>query len=613
MDLSGTSDAFLEKNLFVEKEALYLSLPQDPRIKGHTSHDGDVLISYFIKDIYMTNFGCTCIQGILILNMLLNQTLYALVYSIQVFLCLAGTGVLMIAHIVWMSFHRDYLATRTKAKTKLIPGTLTRLMSSGSGEPTRLMSSGSLHSLSLDDVWPVTTVNSTLNEIASLQKVRHLGDYDPEESGKFTIILDLARNILLFSAFLDLTNRSEPVVQLMSLIELKPYTENDDCFCVIYGSYYGKMRTHTSHFTQGLAGIGPATLLRVEGDSISRRYSKRVVPCHFPERFLSWRDLRVGLKCGGKSDVRLPANSTVKVETPVFIPDEERMEFGVCVSVVYKHLDPYRLVEWLEMQRILGVGKIFIYNSSIGFQESRVLWDYQDEGFVEVHQIPPIQGIIDGQNESIAERRARQVIGLNDCMFRNMFQFKYMCGLDTDEFIMPQITSNLSSLLRRIYQEQPHRMTSHQMTSHRMTSTSVGLYTFQTVNFLSEPGYDPRPDLSKPWYTHYLRYRWGLPVRRFSTHPKVIFNPRVCKALFVHRCAKLDSTYREVRVDITTGFLSHHKDRYCVGKAIREDLCSSPHLRTLYDGVLKYETLLVKSVNDKLHHLGLSTDTQPVG
>ncbi len=177
------------------------------------------------------------------------------------------------------------------------------------------------------------------------------------------------------------------------------------------------------------------------------------------------------------------------------------------------------------MQRILGVGKVFIYKSSIGLQESRVLWDYQDEGFVEVHQIPPIERSVDGLVETKEDISVRQGIGLNDCVFRNMFQFKYMCGLDTDEFIMPQPTANLSSLLHAIQQS----------LSPELKSTPVGSYLFQTVDFLSEPGYDPRPDLSKPWYTHYLRYRWGLPVRSHGIHAKIIFNPRACKALFVHR------------------------------------------------------------------------------
>ena len=474
---------------------------------------------------------------------------------------------------------------------------------------TKEFSSGTLMLPKHINTSDYSTVKSKLIQMVGSQK-RNIANRDhySADEGKFTIVLDPGRNILLLTAFLDLTDRNTPVIRVLCLLELKTYSEDEDCRCVVHGTRYdGKLMTHVSRLSSSLAAIGPPTGMKVEGDDIHRGYRHRVVPCHFPERFLSWRDLRVGLKCGGKSDVRLPANSTVKVETPVFIPDEERMEFGVCVSVVYKHLDPYRLVEWLEMQRILGVGKIFIYNSSIGFQESRVLWDYQDEGFVEVHQIPPIQKLIDGQSERVGDRRARQVLGLNDCMFRNMFQFKYMCGIDTDEFIMPQVTFNLSSLLRAIHHDRAPKLNSYH----------IGTYMFETVNFLSEPGYDPRPDLSKPWYTHYLRYRFGLPVHSSGIHAKIIFNPRACKALFVHRCSELQRSFVKVIVKDTTALLNHHKTTYCTDRRLRRlpdnRLCLSPHLRSLYDGVLKYETLLVKSVTDRLHHLGLSTDTEPSG
>ncbi len=143
-----------------------------------------------------------------------------------------------------------------------------------------------------------------------------------------------------------------------------------------------------------------------------------------------------------------------------------------------------------------------------------------------------------------------------------------------------------------------------------MKSVPVGFYKFKTVNFLSEPGYDLRPDLSKPWYTHYLRYRWGLPVRSIGIHPKIIFNPRACKTLFVHRCSKQQNPFIQVVVNFTPAFLNHHKIQYCRNRTT-SDICSSPHLRSLYDGVLKYETLLVKRVTDRLHDLGMSTDTQP--
>jgi len=53
----------------------------------------------------------------------------------------------------------------------------------------------------------------------------------------------------------------------------------------------------------------------------------------------------------------------VSQAVPVEVPRRElsKRPLAACVHVAYKHLDPARLVEWFELQRILGVSRVGVY------------------------------------------------------------------------------------------------------------------------------------------------------------------------------------------------------------------------------------------------------------
>lgn len=48
---------------------------------------------------------------------------------------------------------------------------------------------------------------------------------------------------------------------------------------------------------------------------------------------------------------------------PVEVPTRPKTKkpLTVCVHVAYKHIEPVRLIEWLEFQRMLGVSLIGVY------------------------------------------------------------------------------------------------------------------------------------------------------------------------------------------------------------------------------------------------------------
>jgi len=68
------------------------------------------------------------------------------------------------------------------------------------------------------------------------------------------------------------------------------------------------------------------------------------------------------------------SGSLMPVEVPT-IPGYQK-PLAVCVSVAHQPLDPVRLVEWLEFQRLLGASLIGVYLASDVNQQAKNVFRY---------------------------------------------------------------------------------------------------------------------------------------------------------------------------------------------------------------------------------------------
>lgn len=123
-----------------------------------------------------------------------------------------------------------------------------------------------------------------------------------------------------------------------------------------------------------------------------------------------------------------------------------KLPFAVCV----KGLDfPYidisaRLAEWLEIQRLLGAHKVYMYDIAIHPNVRKVLNFYQSEGFVEVRPITLVGGVVGIpylQHWMLSltkfNKRLNELIPYNDCFYRHMYEYEHIALVDVDEIIMP--------------------------------------------------------------------------------------------------------------------------------------------------------------------------------
>ncbi|KAH9426202.1 hypothetical protein DERP_007142 [Dermatophagoides pteronyssinus] len=125
----------------------------------------------------------------------------------------------------------------------------------------------------------------------------------------------------------------------------------------------------------------------------------------------------------------------------------QNFTIGVCVHAFrYRTYDfSVRLIEWLEMNRLLGASKIYFYIFDATESVYRVLRHYAKEGLIEWRRLtlPGVQPNIDSMYEYYYKQIngksfAEELLELNDCLYRNIYRHDYIGLFDIDEILMPQ-------------------------------------------------------------------------------------------------------------------------------------------------------------------------------
>ncbi len=127
-------------------------------------------------------------------------------------------------------------------------------------------------------------------------------------------------------------------------------------------------------------------------------------------------------------------------------------EFTTCISVMYDYKSVLNLVQFMEMFRLLGVQRVVIYKTNCDSDIQKVLDYYEKKGFVEI--IPwMIKKHLDVSrgweiNKSPGQLHYfGQIPALNDCVYRYMYQSRYVALHDLDEFILPLKVKTWTELL----------------------------------------------------------------------------------------------------------------------------------------------------------------------
>ncbi|KAG7264787.1 hypothetical protein CRUP_013586 [Coryphaenoides rupestris] len=113
-----------------------------------------------------------------------------------------------------------------------------------------------------------------------------------------------------------------------------------------------------------------------------------------------------------------------------------------------------------EGQRLLGVNRVVVYNTSSGPDLTRLLRGYAQEGFVEVvpwpidRHLTPSSGWQPAQNPGDVHYYG-QLTTLNECVYRSMERSRYVLLHDIDEIVVPYRHADLVATLYALQQQHP--------------------------------------------------------------------------------------------------------------------------------------------------------------
>lgn len=142
-----------------------------------------------------------------------------------------------------------------------------------------------------------------------------------------------------------------------------------------------------------------------------------------------------------------PKGALPTPSTNVNSSSSPQLSFGVCLKAFdFPNEDVSKqLIEWFELQRLLGASRIYAHLYAVSPAVQQVLDYYQDAGFLELRPLTLANGV-SLQNLNHREyfkqhqmvKRLNELIPYNDCFYRNMHRHDYLVNVDIDEVIMPR-------------------------------------------------------------------------------------------------------------------------------------------------------------------------------
>ncbi len=149
---------------------------------------------------------------------------------------------------------------------------------------------------------------------------------------------------------------------------------------------------------------------------------------------------------------------------------------GICMKTLFNYhtqQDVYSIIEYMELQKIFGYSKVFLYGMSNYSKEVKAVIEYyQKEGFVDFQPwnlpVPSVNKAntnIDKKSifsshdshKPASVRNFAQILAHYDCLYRHMDEYSFLAYIDIDEFIIPSASIPLQSYLE--YLSKKHNRT----------------------------------------------------------------------------------------------------------------------------------------------------------
>ncbi|XP_048067112.1 glycosyltransferase family 92 protein [Megalobrama amblycephala] len=229
----------------------------------------------------------------------------------------------------------------------------------------------------------------------------------------------------------------------------------------------------------------------------------------------------------------LPVQNKVVRETFKF-------DITICISSLFgDYNNVLQFTQTMEMYKLLGVQHVVIYKTKCGPDLEKILKHYEIEGILEIVSWPIDKFLNPSSGWNIKKHKGDlhyygQLVTLNECIYRHMYQSRYVLLNDFDEIIMPYKHSNLPSLMEDLQSAHP----------------SVGVFRIENHIFpktqFEDSGKFKRAEWSNIPGVNIMEHIYREPDRKNIYNPtKMIINPRKVQQTSVHSTLKYyGDTYR---------------------------------------------------------------------
>ncbi|KAH9423488.1 hypothetical protein DERP_003767 [Dermatophagoides pteronyssinus] len=268
---------------------------------------------------------------------------------------------------------------------------------------------------------------------------------------------------------------------------------------------------------------------------------------------------------------------------------------SVSLDWIFLHEDlSVRLVEWIELLRLLGANKIFLYELEIHPNISKVLDYYQRDG----HQpnLPGFRHLY--LKNKLTHKRQNELIPYNDCLYRNLYSYDYVALLDIDEIIMPIKHSNWSDLMAEI-----QRLSLMEKNYTRASYNVRNVYFLDDLNHNEEQMQHEAHEAGIPRYLHMLQHVYrSQNYTKPGQYVKCFHNTERAVSLHNHFPLNCFGTCTTYSIPIELAQLQHYR-KDCVGPLKKS--CKEFRQYTTRDTtIFRYKHDLVQRTTHVLKTLG---------
>ncbi|XP_059360421.1 glycosyltransferase family 92 protein F13G3.3-like [Carassius carassius] len=210
-----------------------------------------------------------------------------------------------------------------------------------------------------------------------------------------------------------------------------------------------------------------------------------------------------------------------------------KFNFTVCISNLFgDYNNVLQIAQSMEMYKLLGVQHVVIYNTSSGPDLEKLLKHYEMEGILEIVPWPIDQFLNPSSGWNIKLHKGDiqyygQLVTLNECIYRHMYQSKYVLLNDIDEIIMPYKHASLQSLMEDLQSAHP----------------SIGVFLIENHIFPKTQFEESRKFKRAEWNNipgvNIMEHIYREPSQKNIYNPtKMIVNPRKVQQTSVHSSLK---------------------------------------------------------------------------